>query len=102
MTSRTLLFPLAVLVAIALAACSGSGERPAAQRDPVVETNEAVSASADGGADTRPTPVCVPKSIQDCRLYYKTDWGQEECPQSFQVCMADGSGWWPCGERPVE
>jgi len=72
----------------------------------------APAGDADGGADeesateeaalaARTDPTCVPFSRRTCHNYYTTADGHLHCPESFEVCHADGRSYGACGDLSI-
>ncbi|MDB4942137.1 MAG: hypothetical protein JWP97_1671 [Labilithrix sp.] len=85
-----------------LAACSGEA-RPDASDALSSSTDTAAAAAAADPDEAPPTElgaptVCEPRAYRDCKIYYRDDSGQLQCPTQVQICAVDGSAWLACGE----
>lgn len=89
----------ALVLSSTVAACSGD-DRPA----PSDTLGSRVAESSTPAADDEPTepgavkPRCEPRSYRDCKVYYRDESGQLQCPTLVQICAADGSAWLACGK----
>jgi hypothetical protein len=102
--TRMLLPLLFCSLTAALAGCGGSGPLPTAGDSATElvaqETAGEQLETVDPTHTTRDPsiPVCMPRSVQECRWYYKDGAGHTQCPMSYQICELDGHGWTACGE----
>jgi hypothetical protein len=44
---------------------------------------------------------CAALATRECRMYTTDASGQLNCPTSFQICKADGTGWLACGRFQI-
>lgn len=99
-----------VALASALAACGDEDRPPVSESAPLSSLqlggSGASAAPSDPSADGDPEitePVaepgpCEPRSYRQCKIFYRDDTGQLQCPVKVQICDVDGAEWLPCGE----
>ena len=90
-----LMSSLASSVMVVIVGC-GPDERPPPEEE-VTDLNELATRAASEVAHRSIADDCKPWSSRPCRIYWKEWNGQLHCPQSTQVCLPGGHGWFPCG-----
>jgi hypothetical protein len=95
--SRALALTVTLLVDAYVLGC-GAPDRPPPAGDPEGEVDPAAAAALAQAADLHAThPTCEPGGLRECRIYFRDESGQMQCPTQSQFCRADGRGWLPCG-----
>ena len=91
------------VVASALFVCMfgcASAAHPAPAGDPGGGDDEQ-SATDEAALAAGTTLTCVPFSRRSCHNYYTTADGHQHCPESFEVCHADGQSYGACGDLSI-
>ena len=77
-----------------------SAAHPAPAGDAEGDADER-SATEETGLAAGTTVTCVPFSSRTCRNYYTTADGHHHCPESLEICQADGLRYGACGDLSI-
>jgi hypothetical protein len=78
-----------------------STAHPGPAGDSVADADEEAASEAAALAAAATAQSCVPFSRRSCHNYYTTADGHLHCPESVEICHADGRSYGACGDLSI-